>query len=56
MHRRKSAILAKWLLFFQIAILALFPLCNDFQIFFLAKWHLVEHNEKPISKICSESV
>ena len=34
MHRDKSAKMAKWLFFCQIAILALFSLCIDFKIFF----------------------
>jgi len=34
MHREKSAKMAKWLFFCQIAILALFSLCIDFKIFF----------------------
>ena len=34
MHREKSAKMAKWLFFCQIAILALFSLCINFKIFF----------------------
>ena len=34
MHREKSAKMAKWLFFCQIAILALLSLCMDFKIFF----------------------
>ena len=34
MHREKSAKMAKWLFFCQIAILALFSLCINFKNFF----------------------